>query len=170
MKTNAISMLKEDHERVRGLLEKLASTTDRGVKTRHALLADIEKELKVHMHLEEEIFYPAFKSAGEKKADDKLYYEAKEEHRAASRTLADLKRADVASVAFGGKAKVLKELVEHHVDEEEKELFPRVKELMDQKQLEELASRMQQRRLELEQGRAWDTTSNAQVSVSPRAG
>ena len=166
MKSNAISMLKEDHARVRGLLEKLTSTTDRGVKTRQVLLADIEKELKVHMHLEEEIFYPAFKSAGEKKADDKLYYEAKEEHRAASRTLADLKRADVASVAFGGKAKVLQELVEHHANEEEKEMFPRVKELMSPKELEELASRMQQRKQELEHGRAWDTTSGAQMPAS----
>jgi hemerythrin superfamily protein len=163
MKSNAISMLKEDHVRVRGLLEKLTSTTDRGLKTRQVLLADIERELKVHMHLEEEIFYPDFKSAGEKKADDKLYYEAKEEHRAASRTLADLKRADVASVAFGGKAKVLKELVDHHANEEEKEMFPRVKDLMSQKELEELGSRMQQRKQELEHGRAWDTTSSAQM-------
>jgi hemerythrin-like domain-containing protein len=115
--------------------------------------------LKTHMHLEEEIFYPAYKAVAEKKSDEKLFYEAKEEHRAAERTLKDLKRSDVASVAFGGKAKVLLELVEHHAEEEESEMFPRARELMSKAELLELGKQMQQRKHEIDNGRAWDTTS-----------
>ena len=80
---NAIQLLKEDHKKVRALLAELESTTPRGIKKRTQLLETIGKELRVHTRLEEEIFYPAFKAAGEKSDDDKMYFEALEEHRAA---------------------------------------------------------------------------------------
>lgn len=63
---NAIDLLKKDHETVKGLLERLSSTTERGVKTRVELLHKIEQELMVHTDIEEEIFYPAYKEAGKK--------------------------------------------------------------------------------------------------------
>src|SRR4249919_1622473 len=123
---NAIQLLKEDHKKVRALLAELENTTPRGVKTRTQLLETIGKELRVHSQIEEEIFYPAFKAAREKSDDDKMYFEALEEHRAAGDlVLPDLEKTEPGSDQFSGRAKVLKELIEHHAGEEEKEMFPR---------------------------------------------
>jgi hemerythrin superfamily protein len=147
---DAIRLLKEDHATVRKLLAELADTTSRGVKTRTELLEKIAAELEAHTTIEEEIFYPAFKEAGEKSDDAKLYFEALEEHRAAGDlVLPDLLKTDVGSDQFGGRAKVLKELVEHHADEEEKEMFPRAKELLGKERLEELGEAMQARKQQL---------------------
>jgi hemerythrin-like domain-containing protein len=147
---NAITLLKEDHKKVRGLLAELESTTSRGVKTRRELLAKIAREIEVHTAIEEEIFYPAFKAAGEKNDDQKIYFEALEEHRAAGElVLPDLLATDPGSECFGGRAKVLKELIEHHAGEEEKEMFPRARQLLSAQELAELGARMEQRKREL---------------------
>jgi hypothetical protein len=159
MPNNALSLLKEDHKKVKGLLEKLSSTTDRAVKTREHLLEQIHEEIKAHMHIEEEIFYPAYRKAISSREGDKLYYEAKEEHRAADKVLSDLLRADPATLAFGGKVKVLKELVLHHAEEEEKEMFENARKAMSAPELRELGERMQARKLELKEGRAWERSS-----------
>jgi hemerythrin superfamily protein len=147
---NAITLLKEDHKKVRGLLAELEATTSRGIKTRTELLAKIAREIEVHTTIEEEIFYPAFKAAGEKNDDDKMYFEALEEHRAAGDlVLPDLLATDPGSECFGGRAKVLKELVEHHAGEEEKEMFPRARALLSADELTQLGARMEQRKAEL---------------------
>jgi hemerythrin-like domain-containing protein len=147
---NAIQLLKEDHRKVRGLLAELEATTPRGVKTRSQLLETIAKELRVHSKIEEEIFYPAFKAAGEKSDDDKMYFEALEEHRAAGElVLPDLESTEPGSDRFSGRAKVLKELVEHHADEEEKEMFPRARKLLSTAELNALGAQMAARKREL---------------------
>jgi iron-sulfur cluster repair protein YtfE (RIC family) len=161
MSQDAISLLKQQHKSAREALEALAHTTERGLKTRHELLAKLRSELTQHMLIEEEIFYPAFKAAVERKKDKRLYYEAQEEHKAAKTVLKDLMRADPASVAFGAKAKVLKELIEHHVEEEEQEMFPRAREAFDKQELGELAERMQTRQQAIAGGRAWDRAVSA---------
>ena len=87
-----------------------------------------------------------------KEDDDKMFFEAMEEHRAAGDlVLPDLLGTDVQSDQFGGRAKVLKELIEHHADEEEKDMFPRARELLDRDVLIQLGERMQARKLELMQ-------------------
>lgn len=147
---DAIRLLTHDHKIVRGLLSRLEGTTARGVKTRNELLADIELELLVHAKVEEEIFYPAFKAAGKKADDAKQFFEAMEEHRAAGDlVLPDLKATDPASEKFSGRAKVLKELVEHHAKEEEKEMFKRAKELLSKEQLAALGEQIAIRKEEL---------------------
>ncbi len=147
---DAITLLKNDHKIVRGLLSDLNETTTRGVKTRTQLLQRIANEIKIHTQIEEEIFYPAFKGAGEKGEDDQMYYEAKEEHRAAGDlVLPDLQGTAPNSEQFSGRAKVLKELIEHHADEEEKEMFPRAKKLLSKDQLLALGAAMQARKKEL---------------------
>ena len=147
---DAIALLKQDHKAVKGLLTELADTTNRALKTRTELLQKIAAEVRAHTTIEEEIFYPAFKAASEKADDGKMFFEALEEHRAAGElVLPDLLDTDVQSDQFGGRAKVLKELIEHHADEEEKEMFPRARELMDKAQLEQLGERMAQRKAEL---------------------
>lgn len=148
---NAIELLKEDHKKMRGLLSDLEATTKRGVKTRASLLDTIASELSVHTAIEEEIFYPAFKAAAEKSDDDAMYFEALEEHRAAEDlVLPDLQKTDPASDQFSGRAKVLKELIEHHAGEEEKEMFPRARQLLDAARLRQLGEAMSERKLELD--------------------
>jgi hemerythrin-like domain-containing protein len=147
---DAITLLKDDHKLVRRLLEDLEKTTARGERKRRDLLSRIAANLKAHTTIEEEIFYPAFKEAGQKSDDDKMYFEALEEHRAAGDlVLPDLLNTEVTSEKFSGRAKVLKELVEHHADEEEKEMFPRAKKLLSRDELSELGERLQQRKAEL---------------------
>ena len=150
---NAIQLLKDDHKKVRGLLAELESTTNRGVKKRTQLLETIGKELRVHSKIEEEIFYPALKAASQKSDDDKMYFEALEEHRAAGElVLPDLEKTDPSSDKFGGRAKVLKELVDHHAGEEEKDMFPRARQLLSAAELTALGARMAARKRELMAG------------------
>ena len=147
---DAITLLTNDHKKVRALLDELAETTSRAEKTRTELLAKIALELEVHTTIEEEIFYPAFRGAGQKSDDDKMFFEAMEEHRAAGDlVLPDLLKTRVTTDQFGGRAKVLKELVEHHADEEEKEMFPRARALLGKEALAELGERLAARRQEL---------------------
>ncbi len=147
---NAIDLLKEDHQKVKKLLTELTETTTRAEKTRRQLLEKIEHELAVHTRLEEEIFYPAFKKAGNSEHAE-TYFEALEEHRAVEQlVLPDLKNTDTTSEKFSGRAKVLKELVEHHADEEEKEMFKMAKKAMSAEELKTLGEQMQQRKSELQ--------------------
>jgi iron-sulfur cluster repair protein YtfE (RIC family) len=140
---NAIELLKQDHETVRKLLDQLSSTTERAVKTRQELLHRIEQELTVHTQLEEQIFYPAYKQAGGKDAAI-MDAEAREEHRTVEAlVLPDLLKTDPASIPFTGRVKVLKELLEHHIEEEEGELFPEADKLLGKPRLEELGAEME---------------------------
>ncbi len=148
---NAIDMLLEDHKKVRELLSQLTSTTNRAVKTRSDLLQKIKQEILVHAQIEEEIFYPAFRDSDAEEAGQ-LYHEAKEEHRAVSAlVLPDLEETDPASDEFAGRAKVLKDLIEHHAEEEEGEIFPKAKKVFDKAALLELGERMTERKQELMQ-------------------
>ena len=147
---DAITLLKNDHDAVEKLLDELAQSTPRGVKKRTELLEKIRVELKAHTTIEEEIFYPAFKARGNQSDDDKMYFEALEEHRAAGDlVLPDLLATPVGNEKFSGRAKVLKELVTHHADEEEKEMFPRAKKLLDKATLASLGEKMAMRKAEL---------------------
>lgn len=140
---NAIDLLKADHERVKAILTQLSESTERGVKKRTDLLAKLEMEITIHTRLEEEILYPAFKEAGGKEQDI-MYYEAKEEHRTVDAlVLPDLKATDPASLEFSGRVKVVKELLEHHIEEEEEEMFPQAKKLLGNATLEELGAEME---------------------------
>ena len=147
---NAIELLKADHEKVRGLFSQLTETTKRAEKTRTQLLEQIRLELDVHTQIEEEIFYPAFKEAVGESEDEATVFEALEEHRAAGElVLPDLLATDVTSDRFSGRAKVLKELVEHHAEEEEKEMFKTAREVLGREQLEELGAQMAARKKQL---------------------
>ncbi len=146
---NAIDLLKADHKVVLDLLEQLSATTERAVKKRVELINKIEMELFVHTHIEEEIFYPAYKKAGEKE-QAKMYFEAIEEHRAVDAlVLPHLKTTAPDSVEFSGRAKVLKELLEHHIEEEEESMFKEAKKLLSAAQLKELGAEMEARKTSL---------------------
>lgn len=142
MGQDAIRLLIEDHEKVRDLLGRLTRTDNESTAVRTDLLDQIANELRVHTKLEEKVFYPAFRQAGGQE-ENRMYHEAIEEHRAVEElVLPDLEKTDPASDQFAGRAKVLKELVEHHAEEEESELFPKARDLFDQEKLSQLGQEM----------------------------
>jgi len=132
---DAIALLKADHQRVRRLLDDLEKTQDSAAAKREKLLATIEHELKIHTKIEEEVFYPAFFESARKIDDRELYFESLEEHHVVDLVLPEIKEVDPHSDQFAAKAKVLKDLVEHHAEEEETEMFPRVRKLMARAEL-----------------------------------
>lgn len=150
MATDAIKLLKEDHDKVRDLFEQLMNTTERATKTRTKLLDQIAKEIQIHTTIEEEIFYPAFRDAIDQKERKKMYYEALEEHHVVDLVLPEARQTDTSSEQFAAKAKVLKELVEHHADEEEKEMFKAARKAMNREQLQGLGEKMETRKKQLE--------------------
>ncbi len=146
---DAIALLKQDHEKVRELLDDLEKAAMDDGGEAETLLETIEAELRVHTTIEEEIFYPAFREAASKKDDTKLYYEAVEEHHVVDLVLPEIEKGEAGSPEFAAKAKVLKDLVEHHAEEEEKEMFPRARKLMDKDELVTLGEQLAQRKREL---------------------
>lgn len=147
---NAITMLKSDHATVKRLLRELDATSERAVKQRESVVAEIERELKMHSQLEEEIFYPAFKARTANTDAEDLFYEAAEEHHVVDMVLPALKAANAKSHEFGAKAKVLKDLVEHHIREEETQMFAKARSLFTDEQLRELGDLMQERKESVE--------------------
>jgi hemerythrin-like domain-containing protein len=146
---DAIALLKEDHKKVRALLASLEKTTEKSADRRVKLLQQIESEVKVHSTVEEEIFSPAFRDAVRKKDDRVLYQEALEEHHVVDLVMPELKECDPAGEVFAAKAKVLKELIEHHAGEEEEEMFKKARQAMEAEELRELGMRIQERKKQL---------------------
>ena len=140
---NAIDLLIQDHEKIKKLLEQISSTTERAAKTRVDVLAQIEAELLSHTQIEEKIFYPAYRDASDKEGV-RMFHEAVEEHRAVSElVLPDLLKTQPDTVQFSGRMKVLKELLEHHIEEEESEMFPEARELLKDDELTRLGKEME---------------------------
>ena len=148
--TDAIALLKEDHKKVRGLLERLEKSSSS--RRREQLSSKIEQELKIHTTIEEEIFYPAYRDAASKKDDKELFFEAKEEHHVVDLVLPEVRSTSPEADEYEAKTKVLKELVLHHAKEEEKEMFPRARKLMSRDELTDLGERMDARKRELQRG------------------
>ena len=146
---DAITLLREDHATARRLLRELEETEVDQVERRKSLLEEVTSEVEVHAKVEEELFYPAFHAKAQEGEDEKLFYEAEEEHALVHGIIPLLRKTDPGSEQFSARAKVLKDLVEHHAEEEENELFPRARELMDRTSLHELGDRLKQRKTEL---------------------
>jgi hypothetical protein len=140
---NALTLLENDHKKMRKLLEELESTTERGIRTREELYSTIKGELLVHEAIEEEIFYPALKA--HPKAED-IVLEGYEEHHVVDVVMAELEGLPVDHESWGAKAKVMKENVEHHMEEEEGEMFKQARSVFDADELEELGERMAARK------------------------
>lgn len=139
---DAIALLSDDHQRVRRLLKELEETTEKTATKREKLLATIEQELRVHTQIEEDVFYPAFFDVARTADDKEIYYEAVEEHHVVDLVLPEIKGTDPGGAPFAAKAKVLKDLVEHHAEEEEEQMFPRARKLMDRERLVELREQL----------------------------
>src|ERR1041385_3983160 len=94
LQNDAISLLKKDHEKVRGLLSQLERAAQRNTAKAEQLLAQVDREVKIHSQIEEEIFYPAFRDAAQKRDDRELYFEAKEEHHVVDLVMPEVREFD----------------------------------------------------------------------------
>jgi hypothetical protein len=140
---DAISLLKDDHSKLKKLLTELDSTTERGVKTRQELFAKVKQELTVHEKIEEEIFYPALKEHPKTK---EIVLEAYEEHHVVDTVMAEIEGVPFDDETWGAKLTVMKENIEHHIEEEENEMFKQARQVFDESELEALGERMAARK------------------------
>lgn len=129
----ATSLLEKQHRKVEGIFKKLESR--KGDSS--ALLHELADDLAAHMAIEQQIFYPAIRSLKED-----LVAESFEEHAVAELALKRLLATSPTAPSFIAKVTTLKELIEHHVEEEEGDLFPTVEKKMDETRLLELGKRM----------------------------
>ena len=141
---NAIELLKADHDRVSTLFEQVKANEDGDNRD---VFEQIREELEVHTHIEETIFYPKLKEEGDDELKD-IVLEGVEEHRQAKTLLRELSNLVEDSEVFMPKLKVLMENIEHHVQEEEGEMFHLVEEQFDEETLEELGASMEAEKLD----------------------
>jgi hemerythrin-like domain-containing protein len=143
---DAMSLLKEDHQKVKKMLGELESTTERGVKTREELFTKVKQELVVHEAIEEEIFYPALKQHPKTK---EIALEGYEEHHVVDTVMAEIEGVAYDDEKWGAKFTVMKENLEHHIEEEEGEMFKQAKQVFDEDELTQLGESMLARKEEL---------------------
>ena len=137
----ATDLLKKQHKSVKALLKEVEKTEDG--RRRRQLMEQIAGELKIHTRIEEEIFYPAAREIGTSKAEE-LVDESFEEHHVVDLVLAELPKVDPEDERFAAKMTVLSELVLHHAEEEEEELFPLCEKKLGRERLQQLGEQMQQ--------------------------
>ena len=133
---DAISLLETDHRKVEGLFEKVKANED-GNNT--ATFRKIKEELDLHAHVEEQVFYPHLLQKGDKELQ-KIVREGLEEHGVVKDLLVELDGSSGDSATFRAKLTVLMENVEHHVEEEEGEMFDMVRDQIPADMLERLGS------------------------------
>jgi hemerythrin superfamily protein len=131
---DAIVMLRADHKEVEALFKRLEKD-DLGV------VPDICAALTQHAYIEEQVFYPAVRSDVEGALDD--VREAVEEHHLVKTLIGELTVLDPSDETYKAKATVLMELVRHHVEEEEGEMFPEVRSALGRKRLTEIGDQME---------------------------
>ncbi len=140
---DAITLLERDHESVKKIMEKLQATTSRGVKTREDLFARLKSEMTIHETIEEEIFYPELKSHPKAK---EVVLEGYEEHHVVDMIMGELSETPFGDETWGAKFAVMKENIEHHIEEEEGDMFKKARQILSESELEALGSQMQNRK------------------------
>ena len=144
---DALKLLKLDHDKVKKLLNELDETGESAPKKRANLFAKVKRELTIHEIIEEEILYPAF--AEQAKLKD-IVLEGYQEHHVVDLILGELSRLSPQDESWGAKLSVAKENVEHHIEEEEGEMFKKARQLFDTEELEQLGFRLAARKEEVE--------------------
>lgn len=147
---DAIALLKEDHETVKKLFAEFKSVSHSDEESKkEQIVEEIIEALDLHATVEEEIFYPAVKKARSEQTKDEVR-EAYEEHKQIKALLAALNDATPNDETYDSKVKVLQEDVEHHVEEEEGEMFPDAKKFLGAEKLQSLGEQIARRKEEVE--------------------
>lgn len=134
---DALELLLEDHARIRNLLERASETED--PDARGELFQQLKGELMLHERKEEEVLYPALQNHPRAR---EIVLEGYEEHHVADTILHELEATDTSDERWAAKLKVLKENLEHHIEEEEKEMFDKARQVFDRNELKSLGERM----------------------------
>jgi iron-sulfur cluster repair protein YtfE (RIC family) len=130
-------LLKQDHQKAKRLFEQLSDTSDRAVKSRERLFTQLKQELELHTEVEEQHFYPALRDQEETRD---LVEEALEEHSAVKEMLEELDSADKEDDGWVEQLAELQENVEHHIQEEETQLFPRAQKVLKKEAADKIAA------------------------------
>jgi hemerythrin superfamily protein len=138
---DAIVLLRNDHKTVEKLFKQFEKLGDGAKKTKRRVVDEIIRELSTHAAIEEQHFYPAVRKAAEDIED--VVLEGLEEHHIVTWTLSELEGMSPDEERFDAKVTVLIESVRHHVEEEEQEMFPKVREVMGRKELQALGATME---------------------------
>ncbi len=138
---SVLTLIKNDHQSIRGLCDKIKATTERAEKTRETLFAELHALLEAHTYAEENSLYSRF--TGEKVPENgqkarELVLEGYEEHHVADFLLGELSELPVTEEKWTAKFEVLSESLDHHLKEEEEELFTAVKKALADEDLKEL--------------------------------
>lgn len=139
---SATKLLKSQHDDVRDLFKQYEDSGENAHAARKRLIDEASRQLEVHSELEERIFYPACRELEDEDAR-KMVGESLEEHLIVKRLIKELAVLDGSDERFEAKASVLKESVEHHADEEERDLFPAAEKEFDRERLAELGRQME---------------------------
>jgi len=159
---DAFSLLKADHRKVEDLFAQLESA--RG-QSKMRLFQQIQTELELHTHIEETIFYPALEKP---KQTHDLTMEAYEEHDVVKKLLEEMSKAKSPTEEWDAKAKVLQENVEHHVEEEENELFPKAEAALGDEEIETLGEQLEAEKMRM-QGRRGSKQSASKKSSAKKS-
>ena len=147
---DAITLLEHDHQKVKKLMGEIEKTTERGIKTRQELFSKLVEELTIHEKIEEQIFYPAVKDAAKTKKLEEIVTESFEEHHFVNVVIAEIKETPFEAEEWAAKFSVMMENIEHHAfEEEEGEMFPKVRKIFSKAELEELGARMEELKTQL---------------------
>jgi hemerythrin superfamily protein len=144
---DAIDMLKADHKKVKALFRQYEAAGDRAYQKKKGIAEEVFTEIMVHSTLEEELFYPAVKEQTDKAGRD-LVAESIEEHHLVSTLIKEMKALDPKDERYDAKFSVLMENVEHHIEEEEDELFPEAEDVLADA-IEDLGVQMKERKEQL---------------------
>jgi len=140
MSTDAIVLLKNDHKEIRKLFKQFQSAGENAVQRKGEIVKEIIEALTVHTYIENEVMYPEVRKLLPDLEDDVL--ESYEEHHVADVLCAELHAMEPDDEHFVAKTTVLIENVTHHVEEEEQEWFPKVRDGLTRKQLQDIGARM----------------------------
>ncbi|MEN3277815.1 MAG: hypothetical protein V7631_3605 [Massilia sp.] len=143
---DAVELLTQQHREVEEMFERFENMTDRAKVSKKKLADEICNALIMHTTIEEEIFYPATREASDETED--MVDEAVVEHASAKDLIAQIMEMDPGDELYDAKVKVLGEMIEHHVKEEEEEMFPKTREL--KLDMAALGQEMQARQKEIE--------------------
>ena len=129
-----LNLLKKDHDQVKKMFKQFEKDIEKSPQQAQGLGQEIISELELHTKLEERIVYPDLQ-----KQDEDLYHEAEEEHHVADLLLKEVKELPPGDPSYKAKMMVLRENVEHHIEEEEGEMFKKIKKV-DKTRLDRMAS------------------------------
>jgi iron-sulfur cluster repair protein YtfE (RIC family) len=141
---NALDILKDDHDTIKNLFHQYEATQSEAYETKQWIAQHVFRELDLHSQLEEQIFYPAVRSARTDKGHE-LVLEGMEEHHVIDVLIEELRDSHPTDERYDAKFKVLGENVEHHIQEEEEELFPIAKQELGDR-LDQLGDEMWRRK------------------------